>query len=525
MILYSDDYIKLEENESQIYLRVSEFGMSIQAFNKIVATLPRVQLTAFQAIKVALDDATNQLVQVGKLKDVIELSYSSDMMYAYMTINLPYDTFRKKEDVKKQVSKLLSDQGVVYGIDQDLLDDLPYQSKVIIAKGLEAKHGLDARVSYYELSQGGPLELTNGQVSHYDLDLIDNVEAGTWLGKKVPATAGINGRNIKDEPVFAKMGRNINLKYDKKTVNLVSNDDGTEELFAKINGAVKFNGAKIMIDNHLIIKGDVDYNTGHVDFDGYVTITGTVQDKFNVTATYDISINGPMGIGAVGLIESKKGNVLIKGGVNGKGLARVKADKDVITKYANETYIEAGHNIHIGLYAIDSELNAKKIILPPKVGKIIGGKAFASHRIETGSIGNQFEKPTRIFVEGFERQQIIDTLTDYKEKCDGMNKLVNRLKKELNVLEKNMSRLDERAVVTYDYLVNKYEDHLELAYELELELERLKDVLLTKGEGEISIYNSVYPKTLLEIKKMQKRVKDETTGSFYVKDRTFHHNM
>lgn len=144
-------------------------------------------------------------------------------------------------------------------------------------------------------------------MNHYELQLIDNVVQGQWIGEKLPATLGDEGTSVKGNPISAKSGRDYKLKYDPNTVLHKVDASGKETLLAKNNGAVKMKNDKICVDNHLIINGDVEYTTGNIDFDGYVTVTGTVKDKFNVTATYDISINGPMGIGAIGLIESKKG--------------------------------------------------------------------------------------------------------------------------------------------------------------------------------------------------------------------------
>ncbi|MBI9013591.1 MAG: DUF342 domain-containing protein [Clostridiales bacterium] len=414
--------------------------------------------------------------------------------------------------------KKLHEKGITFGIKSELFIDVPLRTKVLIAEGISPIDGNDAVIEYYELSENKPVLNSDGSVNHYDMQLIDNISSGEWLGKKTPATKGQDGISIRNEVIPAKIGRDYKLIFDLRTVRHMVYENDMEEIFAKIDGAVKIRAGKISVDNHLIIYGDVDYNTGHIDFDGFVTIKGTVKDKFNVTATNDIAILGAMGIGAVGLIESKEGSISIKGGVNGKGVAKVKACVDVMTKYSNEAMIEAGHTIHVGLYAIDSELKAKKILLPPQIGRIIGGRTYATHRIVTGSIGNKFEKPTRVFVEGFERNNILEMLAFYKNKNIDMATVVNKMKKDLDVFEKNMGKLDDRGVNTYNFLIVKYEQ------QLSEEMDNLNDVLLTKGEGEISIYKSVFPKTMLEMKNLQKRISDQMTGSFYVKGRMIYHN-
>lgn len=524
MVLFKNDDVILEENNKKIYLRVLSKGLTIQDFMTISDGLPRVKLTTFQIIQRALQDGTGQLVEVGELKNIVDLFVSPDKLNAYVTVNLEEDNFRTRDEVVDLIKEVLRENGITYGYELEQLRSIPYRKKFLLAKGKAPVDGKDAILTYYEPSNHKPKADESGNVNHYDLDIIDNVVVGQWLGKKLPATSGVNGVDVYGDVVFAKAGRDYKLKYDNRSIKRVINPDASEELFARINGAVKFEKGRVLVDNHLIIQGDVDFNTGNINFDGYVTITGTVQDKFEVRATYDISIDGSMGIGAVGLIESEKGSVLIKGGINGKGMARIVAFQDVITKYANESFIEAGNNVHIGHYAMDSEIHAKKIILPPDQGRIIGGRTFASHRIETGSVGNKYEKPTRIFVEGFERQSILEALVFYENKDREQSRILKRLKKELNVFEQNMSALDERAINTYDYLLQKYELCHDEYDAMTMEMERLKDVLKTKGEGEVNIKKGVFPKTMLEIKHLQKKILAQMKGSFYVKDRTLYHN-
>jgi len=134
------------------------------------------------------------------------------------------------------------------------------------------------------------------------------------------------------------------------------------------------------------------------------------------------------------------------------------------------------------------------------------------------------EKPTKVFVEGFIRADVHDMMNYYKEKLKDLYKVVNKMRKELEIFEKNMKKLDERGFNTYNFMVVKYEQRVTEVNQVEMEMEKLNDVLLTRGEGEIAISKSVFPKTMLEMKKLQKRITDKMTGSFYVEGREIYHN-
>ena len=84
------------------------------------------------------------------------------------------------------------------------------------------------------------------------------------------------------------------------------------------NGAVYYKGDSIGVYDFLEIKGDVDFSTGNIDFDGYLSIKGTVEDNFSVEASNDLEILGEYGVGAADKISSHEGNIYIKGGITGR---------------------------------------------------------------------------------------------------------------------------------------------------------------------------------------------------------------
>lgn len=191
-------------------------------------------------------------------------------------------------------------------------------------------------------------------------------------------------------------------------------------------------------------------------------------------------------------------------------------------KFSNEANLTAGQSISVGLYALDSVLKSRKVFVNPQGGKLIGGEVHADHQVVTGSIGNKYERKTVVNVKGFERLNVkeeLDTvLVQYRE----LIKEADGVRRQLEIFETNMGKLDERAVATYQVLTHQYDGILNEALRLNDRINELQEILKTRGEGEVKVLQAVYPKTMLEIKNMQKKVREMTTGSFYVKDRNLH---
>ncbi len=374
-----------------------------------------------------------------------------------------------------------------------------------------------------EIQEKKPIVKDDGSVNHYELNLIDNVKKGDWLGEKIPPTEGKPGRTVNNKVLPARRGLDLHLKYDRKTIEEFE-ENGKTVLRAAIEGAVKFEGDKIRIDNHLIIPGDVGYETGSVSFDGYVTVKGTVKDGFSVIAKNDISIQGNMGLGVVDKVISREGSIYIKGGVFGKNISVIEAKKSVFVKYCNACTITAGEDINVGFYSLDSNLKAKKVIMDPIHGKVIGGTINAEIQVIAGVIGNKAEKKTYITVSGFDRLAIKKEFEQLLEKYKVMLTEVNKVKHQIEQFEHNTSGAEYVNSGEYNQYLRKYEDILEGIRMLDEYRKRLQQILETKGEGEVGISTAAYPETVIEIKNMQKRINSIVSGSFYVVDKELHHN-
>lgn len=444
-------------------------------------------------------------------------------MSAYIKINIPdADIQGNKEAIISEILKCLSENHIKTGIKSEVLNNqLATNKKILIAEGVRQIPGEDAIYQYHRSSTRTPVEKEGGEIDFYELDLISNVKKGDWLGEKTLPKPGTDGMTVRGNHIPARVGRDFRLKYDPKTVEEVFELDKFV-LRAKQDGAVTFIAEKIAVENHLIINGDVDYETGNIKFDGSVTITGTIKDKFTVEATGDIEIKGDTGVGAIERIESLKGSIFIKGGVNAKGEGKITAKNSIYTKYVNEGTLKAENEIHVSLYAFDSQLEAARIFIDPKKGKIVGGQTNAKHKVVTGSIGNLQERPTIVTVEGFDRLHAKAEFDALVLKSNDVLAHANRMKRKLEVFEENYERLDERAQNTYKAFLVNYESVLDDLSQLSKKAAQLEKVLRTRGEGEIKVFDAVYPKTMMALKQLQKKIVEAMKCSFYVKDNQIH---
>jgi uncharacterized protein (DUF342 family) len=524
MELENNDYFILYESKKCIYIKVKKLGFDIKSFNDIFTRQSQITITNFLDLKNALDFGTREPVQVGVFMPQIEVWTSSDDLKVYITLNITKEEIENdKNNILSKIILELKDKGITHGIKTEVLNtQLEPKKKILICEAELPQHGIDAVIRYIDLPKFQPKINDNGSADHYDMDFIKEVKQGDWLGEKVVAMEGSPGTNVKGVTLGSKHGKDKLLRYDSRSVEAVA--EGNKIILrAKKDGAVTFKDGKICVLDHLVIPGDVDYSTGNIEFSGNVTVKGTVQDGFKVVADKDISILDEMGIGAVEKIHSTNGKIYVKGGVSGKGKAIIEAKNGVYIKYANECTVVCDRDIHIGYYCINSNIKANNIIVDSVRGRIIGGTLSAKAKISSYTIGNVMEKKTFVNVEGFDRKTI-------KIELDG---LLLKYKEYLEILDKNhrtmavfenclKDRIDLTNTKDYMQYVDANEEILAKIGALEERRLELMKILESRGEGEVAVFKKAYPKTFIEIKKIQKVIEEATCGTFYSQNNKLH---
>ncbi len=524
MVIYRNDFFIIESKmNNAIFITVSKLGFDFKSFNNIVLDLPTIQIKNFNPLKDALAEAKGQAIEIGILSPRVEVIISDDEMEAKIKLNVSArEMVENKIGIPTEIIEALEAHDIKEGLVDLFSKPLTVQKEILVASGSMPVAGEDAKISYFNITDKKPKVAVDGSVNHYELNLIDNIKKGDWLGEKISPTDGIPGKTVRGNLIPSIKGRDEKLKYDKKTVGEF---EETEKIIlrALVDGAVKFDKTTIKVDSHLIIPGDVDYGTGNIVFEGYVTIKGIVKDSFSVIAKQDIAILGEMGVGAISKIVSKEGSIYIKGGIYGKATATIEAAKNVYVKYCNECKISAGEDINIGYYSLDCNLFAKSISLDPVKGKLIGGNVTATVQVIAGIIGNKAEKKTNIIVQGFDRnaikKEVEDILQSYKIKLEK----VAIIKNQIENYEKIMSGAEYMNMAEYNEFLDKYDKAIDEVKDLDERRLKLQKILLIDGEGAIEIVKEAYPETYLQIKNLSQKIGSMAKGTFYVNGKELHH--
>lgn len=522
--LYKDKFIEITESGDAFYLESFQNGMSYDRFSEIVKTLPMLRITSALLVNTVLTRAPHPAIRFAERKERITAEVSSDGLKAYITMNLALSEFepQNRKALIEEILGVLAANQIIYGIKTDVLKTgLKPLEKILIAEGIPAINGEDAKIRQYSLESPKPQLIDNDRVNHYELNLIQHIDEGGWLGERIDPTPGLPGKTVTGKTIAPIPGKMLPLLYDRVSVR-EEYKDGVTTLYARKSGAVQYKGDKIAVYDYMEIKGDVDFRVGNVDFDGFLTVKGTVEDNFIVAADRDIEIMGEYGVGAAQKIESRNGNIYIKGGIAGKGRASIRCTRNLYVKFLKDVEVICDGTVYIGFYSMNANIRAKQVIIESNRGKIIGGTIHADILVEAAEIGNRAESRTIIRLNGFDRGTMKSRLDYIVEKLEQARDQITKTKQLLQIYSSAETLTPEQRTVHVKVMDHyaQLKDHIR---DLELERREYVKYLKTPGEGAVISHFRVYPKVRIEIKNAVAEIGLETMGgTWYYSDNDIH---
>ena len=337
-----------------------------------------------QKIAEPIDITAEQLEAIAGGEKVSD--HAEPEAYARLIVELPRDKMKAtiRYDTREgarlptadMVKNALAEAGVVYGIDDDAIEEgIKRLVPFVAAEGLLPVPGENADIDRkFNLGiQGKPVMDEYDKVDYKDLNLFVLAKENQTLAIRIPQTKGTPGTNVLGVTVPAQNGRPCPMPEGKNTKVV-----GEHRLIATTNGQIVDKGSRISVDPRLEIKGGVGVQTGDIEFDGTVSIRGDVEPGFKVKATGDIEIKG-----SINGAEVTGRNVYISGGITGADRVKVIAENDIRTAFAENAIVEAGNDIYIADIAYHSQIRAgKRIIMESKHGQITGGYTIAGEFIK-----------------------------------------------------------------------------------------------------------------------------------------------
>ena len=279
------------------------------------------------------------------------------------------------------------------------------------------KHHFDPLVDEIRLK---PQEQDDGSVDHYELNYIQNVEAGAllaeWVDPETVDSSEYNERFLFSEKRFPA-GRGTGVKRREP-----------DKLFAAVNGCVLYDNDKIIVKRNLTLLEDIDFRIGNIHYVGDLIIGGAVRTGFSVHAN-NISVQGQV----EGAHIEALNDLNCRGGVKGGKSAMLEAGHSIKVSFCEFGTMKAGEDVMVKGSLMHSRVYAGKRLAVG--GRLTGGDYFSHDYIYVGEqLGGGLGTDTSLVV-GYD-PVLLHADEEY-------NQRIKQLHKDIALYEKLLNKNDE----------------------------------------------------------------------------------
>lgn len=334
----------------------------------------------------------------GKFKVLTPLTVNKDKTKAHFVI---FPTKSLKIPSYKDIEEILQRRQIIAIVDKSEIDEKlasidvnnPKVTRIEVARGKDPENGYDEYfIPLLSIEKKAGKVLQDGRMDFKEVGSIIEVTKDQEILRRIPKEKPVDGFTIFGEKIEAILENREGYLVGE---NLVKSPHDDNIFLSAINGCLNVDGKRIGVSPYAIIRGNIDYESGNIDFNGSVHVKESVLPGFSVKARGNIVVDGV----ADDAILEAGGDITVKQGITGKGSGKITAGGKIKTNYILNTVLEAEKEIEVEDSIINSTVFSNdKVVVSARHGKIIGGSITARHEIVANTIGNPQGTPTSIHV-------------------------------------------------------------------------------------------------------------------------------
>lgn len=340
-----------------------------------------------------------------------------------------------------KIIEQIEDSGIIYGLIESseiekFINSSGFKTKPFrVARGTDPVLGKDARIEYFfetdHLKAGGIDE--DGNIDFKERGPIPWVKKGSLLAKKFPMIDAAAGRNIFDMTLEVPAVADKALKYG---TGVFIAPDGLR-LYAETNGTPTLDlSDKVQVTRVFTAPNDVNFETGHIDYDGDIIIKGSLKAGFKAVG-HEVRIGMVDG----GEIRATGDVTVLNGMIGGSVYAR----GNVSIRFVQNSTIYCLGNLTVDKEILDSRIITSGAVIITD-GEIISSEITCNKGLFTKHLGTEKSVPNTVTfgVDTFtarELKNIQDSIEHTMDEQEYLHEKLKSLSEELSLETKNTLRL------------------------------------------------------------------------------------
>lgn len=450
----------------------------------------------------------------------INVSLRNQDLEAWVNVPLSGEGGQVKELLTAEdVRKALKAKGVSTGIlaeeVEKIFKESLFDEDIMVAQGTLPQPGQNGKIEFNFRTERdfSPKEDADGRIDFHEVSFLENVQKGQKLCRRIPPTNGKSGRSLLGKEIKAPDGRDSKLPMGPNTE--YSKSDGPDVLEASSDGCVTLNQSHLVeVKPMLEIKGDVDFSTGNINFNGTLVVGGDVKAGFSLEVTGDVEIGGSVEDATV----KAGGNALVKKGFIGHGKGLIETGGELTLKFAQNQVIRTGGDLILGGELMHCEARVGgNIVASGRKGAIIGGNAMAEGSIEVPQLGSVTYAKT--FVHAGCDFKTEERLSEIHRELDKVAENEEKVKKALYALSKLRLKLQGNLPAEQQKLYERLRDTMnyypKYREKLDGEVKELESKATEQHSATVKVTSTLFPGVKIAIGKFNKLFNEKQGHTTY----------
>jgi uncharacterized protein (DUF342 family) len=411
----------------------------------------------------------------------------STVIYNYLTNNTKLFSelidFNKINEVIATLKKIKSGE-----IKEPLI-------RIVIAKGVPMVEGMDGWIKYYHPHNQRVVIGADGKADFRNLEKYITIKKDDKIATVFQGVPGKQGRDVLGTEINPKAIKKPKLEIGSNITSetIVSQEEPDKiyvEYSASCNGVLISNEETIQVSEELKLTTNVGIATGNINYQGSITIEGSIEEGAKVVCTGMMMINANVESSDIEVGQ----DMTVKGGIKLKNRGVIKVKGNLRSKFIENAIIEVDGDVIVEGSILNSKIYCLgSVLLIGATSGILGSEIIVFGSVSTVNLGSTAG---------------LDVIVDmgYHHKNDKLfNELGNTIKsaeKELatlvpqvqqmnNIIKQSRGKLDEDRKKKYKELIDTFKQKNDLHRRMVNKHEELKTSrfnsdkinLIVKGAG------------------------------------------
>lgn len=381
-----------------------------------------------------------------------------------------------------------------------------------IAKGIPPEEGINGWIKYSFPRARRVVIKEDGNADFRNIDRYIHVKKGDKLAVLFDGVQGKQGLDVFGKPVYPKPIERFKIKIgnnirEAQEPNPDVPSTTLHVFYATCNGVIFTTDNSITVSPELNIDSDVGLETGNINYEGTVNVTGSIVEGSNIFSKGSLYVGG--NVESMDVVVQE--NLDVKGGIKGKDKAKglIRVTGDVNAKFIENASLEVEGDVVVENNILNSNiLCLGSIFITSDNGSIVSSNITVFKGLSTANLGSNAELDTMVEVGfHFKNNRLYQ---DGKEKFKVYEKeaieLEPKILKIKEFVTRSRGKLDESKKAEFKAIFEDYAKRKQVIKLFTAKLENIKIARFNPDNVKIVIRNHAFPGSVIRYRKQIEKI-------------------